>query len=122
AASGSLPAANPAVHLGSDRRQTDCRYLAAGCTGCHGSQFAGGRIPGAPPDWPLAANLTPHESARLRTWSEADFFAALRTQRRPDGSQIHPVMPAAFGQLTDNEIKALWLYLQSLEPKTFGTH
>lgn len=34
-------------------------YLATGCTGCHGMGFSGGPIPGGPPDWKPAANLTP---------------------------------------------------------------
>lgn len=90
------------------------RYLATSCTGCHGPNLSGGRIPGAPPDWPSTSNLTPHESSRLSGWSEADFVQTLRTHRRPDGSELHPVMPAAIGAMTDTEIKALWLYLRSL--------
>ncbi len=89
-------------------------YLAVGCTGCHGDQLAGGRIPGAPPDWPVSRNLTP--GGDLAKWSEADFIRALQTGTRPDGKQLNPVMPLAFGKMTDTEHKALWLYLQSLQP------
>lgn len=89
-------------------------YLANSCTGCHGPNLSGGKIPGAPPDWPMAANLTPHASARLKDWTEKDFFTALRTHQRPDGSAIDKVMPAAFGQMKDVELTALWLYLKSL--------
>lgn len=92
------------------------RYLAASCTGCHGGNFAGGKIPGAPPDWPVAANLTPHTISRLPHWTEDDFLRVLRTARRPDGTEVHPVMPRAFGQMTDEELKALWVYLRSLPP------
>ncbi len=90
------------------------RYLAVGCTGCHGEQLAGGRIPGAPPDWPASRNLTP--SGDLARWSEADFLKVLETGVRPDGQQLNPVMPIAFGKMTDTEKKALWLYLQTLSP------
>jgi mono/diheme cytochrome c family protein len=38
-------------------------YVANMCMGCHGERFAGGKIPGAPPDWPPAANLTPGEGS-----------------------------------------------------------
>ncbi len=34
-------------------------YVASMCQGCHGAGLAGGRVPGSPPDWPPAANLTP---------------------------------------------------------------
>lgn len=88
------------------------RYLAVGCTGCHGEQFAGGRIAGAPPDWPLARNLTP--AGDLARWSEADFMKVLQTGLRPDGKALNPVMPLAFGKMNDTELKALWMYLKTL--------
>jgi mono/diheme cytochrome c family protein len=34
------------------------RYLAAGCVGCHGAGYSGGKIPGTPPDFLPTANLT----------------------------------------------------------------
>ena len=88
------------------------RYLASGCAGCHGEQLAGGRIPGGPPSWPHARNLTP--AGDLAKWTEADFFRALKTSVRPDGLKLSPVMPVAFGQLNDTEIKALWTYLKTI--------
>jgi cytochrome c553 len=94
------------------------RYLAAGCTGCHGSNFSGGKIAIGPPDWPPAQNLTPE--GQLAKWTEADFFAALRSGKRPDGTEINPVMPRVFGQLDDVETKALWLFLKSLPPAATG--
>lgn len=88
------------------------RYLAAGCTGCHGDQLAGGRIPGSPPSWPPSRNLTP--AGDLAKWSEADFFRALKTATRPDGEKLSSVMPTAFGQMNDTELKALWAYLKTV--------
>lgn len=92
-------------------------YLAKSCMGCHGLDYAGGPIKGAPPDWPPAANLTPHPEDGLGTWSEADFVRALREGRRPDGSEIDAIMPRAMGQLTDEELEALWMFLESLPPR-----
>jgi mono/diheme cytochrome c family protein len=90
------------------------RYLAQGCTGCHGRDFAGQHVPGTPPAFPDAQNLTP---AALGNWSEADFLAAIRTGKRPDGSQIDAFMPwRTFAQMSDVELKALWAYLESLPP------
>ncbi|MEO6568747.1 MAG: cytochrome c [Opitutaceae bacterium] len=94
------------------------RYLSVGCTGCHGVNFSGGKIDIGPPDWPHAANLTP--SGRLAKWSEADFLAVLRTRKRPDGTELNPVMPASFGNMTDVELKALWTYFKTLPPKETG--
>jgi mono/diheme cytochrome c family protein len=96
------------------------RYLSIGCTGCHGPNFSGGKIDIGPPDWPHAANLTPHESGRLGKWTEADFIATLRTAKRPDGSEVHPVMPRAFGNMNDTELKALWTFLKTIPPVPTG--
>lgn len=96
------------------------RYLAVGCSGCHGANFSGGKIDIGPPDWPPASNLTPHASGRLAKWSEADFMRVMRERRRPDGSTIDPVMPAVFGQMTDVELKAVWKFLQTVEPVAMG--
>ena len=46
----------------------------------------GGRIPGAPPDWPAAPNLTPGEGTALVRYGDADALLRLfRTGQRPDG-------------------------------------
>ena len=38
-------------------------YVANMCIGCHGACVSGGKIRGAPPEWPPAANLTPGRAA-----------------------------------------------------------
>lgn len=90
------------------------KYIAAiGCQGCHGATLAGGPIQGGAPDWPPAANLTPAGS--LKSWTEAGFTSFLRSGVRPNGSPVGPVMPIRLTKrLTDEEMKALWLYLQTL--------
>jgi mono/diheme cytochrome c family protein len=94
------------------------RYMAqvGGCTGCHRANLAGGHVPGTPTDFPDAQNITP---AAIGSWSEADFFHALRVGKRPDGTTIKPFMPwAETAQMTDPEIKALWIYVRSVPPVT----
>ena len=96
------------------------RYLAdvSGCHGCHGHGLSGGKVAG-PPGLPPASNLTP--SGPLANWSEADFFRALREGKRPDGSAIDPFMPwRTFSRMTDDESRALWLYLRGVPPREFG--
>lgn len=95
-------------------------YVANSCTGCHGANFSGGKIASGPPDWPPAANLTPHESGQLAKWSEADFIKALRDFKRPDGTELHPAMPRAFGQMHDMELQALWAYFKTVPPVPIG--
>jgi mono/diheme cytochrome c family protein len=97
------------------------RYLSTGCVGCHGNGYSGGPIPGAPPDWPPPANITPHETG-LASWTEADFMKLIRTGTRPDGRVLDTAyMPwQLLKQLTDDEIKAVWRFLQSLPPTPYG--
>jgi cytochrome c553 len=90
------------------------RYLAQTCSGCHNPNFSGGKIAEGPPNWPPAANLAP--GGDLKGWTEADFVRAIRTGRRPDGSAICEVMPRVFAQMTDPELRAIWLFLQALPP------
>ena len=95
------------------------KYLAniAGCHGCHGHGLSGGQVAG-PPGLPPASNITPQG---IGHWSQADFIRALREGRRPNGSSIDPFMPwQTFRVMTDDELSALWLYLQSVPRKPFG--
>jgi mono/diheme cytochrome c family protein len=96
-------------------------YLAQTCKGCHGATLSGGPVPGVPADPPYPANLTPDQATGLGNWTEADFRRALREGKRPDGSSLSPEMPwMALGQMTDKELQALWLYLQSVPPQPYG--
>ena len=95
------------------------RYLAVGCTGCHGGTLAGGvsPVPGMPP----SANLTPDAASGIGAWSEADFIRAMREGVRPDGSAIDPAMPwKNLGKMNDTELQALFRYLHSLDPLPEG--
>ncbi|HEU5154996.1 MAG TPA: cytochrome c [Gemmatimonadales bacterium] len=90
------------------------RYLAVtgGCTYCHGDNLKGGLKDG-PPGTPASADLT--STGQLANWGEEDFRRALRTGMRPDNTVINPFMPWRMTRLmTDDEIKAVWLYLKTL--------
>jgi cytochrome c553 len=96
-------------------------YLAQVCTYCHGPQFSGGRIPGAPPDVPAAANLTSGPGG-LGDWSRADFSRAMREGIRPDGKPLNNFMPSrSFAEFDDIEVDALWAFLQTLPPRAAGS-
>jgi mono/diheme cytochrome c family protein len=87
-------------------------YLARTCALCHGSNFNGQMISEGGPDY-LAPNLTP--GGELHFWSEEDFMRTLRNGVTPSGHKLIDKMPwKYFGQMTDDELKAVWLYLQSL--------
>lgn len=86
-------------------------YLSLFCASCHGEDFGGG---GA--SVTAGVNLTP--GGELAAWTEADFINTLRTGITPGGRTLDAEqMPVEnFAQLTDDELRAIWLYLQSLPP------
>lgn len=94
-------------------------YLTFMCTLCHGEQLSGGTVPGES-DAPKAPNLTLLPRAQ---WSEEDFNKVMRMGVTPSGRQLDPeFMPwDHFSKMTDDELKALWLFLTSLEERRFGT-
>jgi mono/diheme cytochrome c family protein len=94
-------------------------YLAAMCSGCHGPGLSGGKIPGAPPDWKPAANITP---GGIGHYTEADFVRALREGVRPGGAPIDSQMPVRriTRHLDDTELRALYAYLHTLPSRPYG--
>lgn len=82
------------------------RYLASigGCRACHGMALKGDANPDAPA----------LDRAHIGSWTESDFFRALREGRRPDGTVLDPEkMPwVESGRMTDDEIRAVWRYIQ----------
>lgn len=97
-------------------------YVAHSCVGCHGPGLSGGRIPGAPTEWPAPANLTPGEGSAMRRYASADaFMDMLRSGKRPDGSTISSVMPfGSLRQMSETDMRALHGYLKTLPPRPAG--
>lgn len=91
------------------------RYLAQGCTGCHRSDYTGGHVPGTPPSFADAANITTDPVRGIGKWSKADFYNALRHGKKPDGKDVDAFMPwRTLGTMSDTELDALWAYLRTL--------
>ena len=61
-----------------------------------------------------APNLTP--GGELNAWTDAVFINTIRTGVAPSGHALNPAeMPwKTFGSYSDEELKAIFLYLQSL--------
>lgn len=88
-------------------------YLAAFCAHCHMADFAGdAEMFGSP-------NITP---AAIGAWTEAEFMRAVTEGVRPDGTLLDPKeMPwETFNRYTDEELQALWAYLQTVAPVAVG--
>ena len=98
------------------------KYLASMCMGCHGASLSGGKIPGAPPSWPAAANLTPGAGSVLPVYRTSEQFRAMmRSGKRPDGSTVDPAMPfEALRAMNDTDLDAMLLYFRSLPAVATG--
>lgn len=96
------PAAGATVEYG--------EYLVAigDCRACHGQELAGGSYPDPAVTLPVP-NLTP--GGELGSWTEEQFITIMRT-----GGALNPIlMPVKeVGKLTDDELKAVFMYLHSL--------
>lgn len=66
----------------------------------------------------FTANLTPDSETGLGKWTEETFIQALRTGKHEgQGRPILPPMPWPwFGQASDDDLRAIFAYLQSLPP------
>jgi mono/diheme cytochrome c family protein len=97
------------------------RYVANLCLGCHGEGLSGGKIPGSPPSWPAASNLTPGPGTVMNSYDSADKLKAMfRSGKRADGSPI-AVMPFdTLRETNDTDVAALHAYLKSLPPRPAG--
>lgn len=80
------------------------------CRACHGQELAGGSYPDPAVTQPVP-NLTP--GGELGAWTEEQFIQIMRT-----GGALNPdLMPVKeIGKLSDDELKAIWMYLHSLPP------
>lgn len=83
-----------------------------GCRECHGANLAGGKSPD--PSAPPAPSLT--SSGDFHEWTVAQYIKALREGVTPDNEELdNAYMPwKTFAKMTDDELDATWLYLQSL--------
>jgi len=83
------------------------------CRTCHGENLAGGKFPD-PSISAKVPNITP--GGEPGYWTEEQYLTAIRTGTAPSGHQLDPkLMPwDTYRLMTDDELKAIWLYLYSL--------
>ena len=107
-----VPAPEPTAAYG--------RFVARLCTGCHGDNFSGGPIPGAPSSFATPLNLTPDASG-LGGCTFADFDKLMKMGVRKNGQQLDPLMPVEeWKNFDDTEMHAVWAYLQRLPARPLG--
>lgn len=83
------------------------------CRVCHGQELAGGPFPD-PTVKKISPNLTP--GGELGFWTEDQFINTIRTGITPGGHELDPeFMPwQDYRMFYDDELMAIWMYLQSL--------
>ncbi|HMA09321.1 MAG TPA: c-type cytochrome, partial [Ramlibacter sp.] len=114
----SLPPAQP---IAAGVNSQHGAYVANMCIGCHGEHYSGGKVPGGPPDWPPAANLTRGEGGVMGRYAEvAQFTKMLRTGKRPDGSAIQVMPFESLAKLTDEDVQAVYEFLKTLPGRPAG--
>jgi mono/diheme cytochrome c family protein len=107
------------------------QYLAgsvANCRGCHtnrdlmtgafiGEDYAGGFKMETPTDSGMysitSPNLTPHETGRIKGWTEEQFLKRFRSGKLIPQSHM-PWGP--FSRMDDLELKAIYKFLQTVKP------
>jgi mono/diheme cytochrome c family protein len=125
------PSGNVPKSIKKDTSAAYGKYLAvsvANCSGCHtnrdmmtgapiGEPFAGGMKmeSSVDPDkyYFLTPNLTPDSTGRLYGWSQAMFINRFRKGKIYPGTHM-PWGP--FSRMSDDELKAIFNYLQTLKP------
>jgi mono/diheme cytochrome c family protein len=101
------PARGVSVEYGKYMVDThDCRI-------CHGAELNGGKHAN-PTINKISPNLTP--GGEVAFWSEEEFAASIRNGVTPSGHELDPaLMPwKEYSAMSDDELKAIYLYLQSL--------
>ena len=90
-------------------------YVANMCLGCHGARLTGGKVPGGPPDWPAAADLTGGDAGAMARYRDAESLLALfRSGHRPDGTPVQVMPFESLREMSETDVRALHLYLRGL--------
>lgn len=99
------------------------RYIAqlGDCTACHTEPghplFSGGVAIETPFGKLLGANITPDPETGIGQWTFEDFQNAMRKGHSRDGRLLYGAMPfTAYTKVTTDDNRALWAYLQTVEP------
>jgi hypothetical protein len=96
------------------------RFLLRICTGCHGDHLGGGKIPGAPPSFPIPPNLTPHPTG-LAGYRFEELERLLDQGTKRDGRPLDKFMPVeSFRKMDGVERRALYEAMLALPPRPLG--
>lgn len=86
------------------------KYLAITCTGCHTATFKGAAAHG--PEQPPIPDIS--STGQLGKWTQAGFVDLFHTGKTPEGRVLSKYMPVKELALSDDELKAIYLYLHGV--------
>jgi len=96
-------------------------FALGSCASCHATPggdkavLAGGREFATDFGTFVAPNISPDDAQGLGSWTQADFFNAMRKGTSPKGKHYFPAFPyASFARMSDADIANLWSYLGTL--------
>lgn len=99
------------------------QYLvtAGNCASCHtvsgGGFMAGGLAFETPFGVMYSTNISPDPETGIGTWTDREFLNSMRYGLRPTGEHLYPAFPyTAFTKVSDEDIAAMYAYLQSIPP------
>ncbi|GAB3546131.1 c-type cytochrome [Spirosoma fluminis] len=87
------------------------KYLAVTCTGCHTDSFKGGpaHTPGQPPIPDISS------TGNLGKWTQQGFVNLFHTGKTPEGRVLSKYMPVQAFTYSDDELRAIYLYLHEIK-------
>jgi mono/diheme cytochrome c family protein len=122
-ASVPVPVPEIAENASAEEKHGAILYRVSGCVGCHSPPFPNAEHLGGDRDLPTifgrfyAPNISPDIENGIGSWTEEDFFRAMRTGISPKGKRYWPTFPyMAYTKMSDEDIHALWVYLKSQSP------
>jgi len=120
---GQTPAANASSSSKGDVDRGAYLVTAGGCVSCHtdsendGVPFAGGHRLATPYGVFVTPNITPDKETGIGAWTDAEFLAALREGRAPDGSAYYPSFPyPSYAGMAEQDALDIKAWLDTLEP------
>ena len=95
------------------------------CSACHTIRvrgeidrdrlWAGGDPFDVGPNTIYSANLTPDVETGIGSWTEEDFFRAIRSGANPRGVPLGPPMPwEQLRNMTEEDLRAIWLHVSTV--------
>lgn len=87
------------------------KYLAVTCTGCHTASFKG--APSRSPEQPPIPDIS--STGNLGNWTQAGFVQLFHTAKTPDGRVLSQYMPVKAFTYSNDELRAIYLFLHDLK-------